>query len=144
MYYPPMRWDEARSRLRPLCVLLAALSPAAAKANPEPAAYDTRSVSMGLAGTSFKERASALVLKPANLEGIEKLGFTFNFTGIFTRALHAGEMDPRLQALGVYSLFMGKDPAGKREVIRDMEDAVAAGQMLPWNPPFLEQAAASE
>jgi len=99
---------------------------------------------MDLAGTSFKERASALVLKPANLEGIEKLGFTFNFTGIFTRALHAGEMDPRLQALGVYSLFMGKDPAGKREVIRDMEDAVAAGQMLPWNPPFLEQAAASE
>jgi hypothetical protein len=85
VYHPPMRWDEARSRLGPLCVLLAALSPAAAKANPEPTAYDTRSVAMGLTGTSFNERASALVLNPANLEGIEKLGFTFNFTGIFTR-----------------------------------------------------------
>ena len=30
---------------------------------------------------AFVERASALVLNPANMEGINKLGFTLNFTG---------------------------------------------------------------
>jgi hypothetical protein len=38
---------------------------------------------MGLTGTTFMERPAALVLNPANMEGIEKLGFTYNFTGIF-------------------------------------------------------------
>jgi long-subunit fatty acid transport protein len=59
--------------------------PAGASANPEPTAYDTRAVSMALSGTTYVERASALVLNPANMEGIKKLGFTSNFTGIFTR-----------------------------------------------------------
>lgn len=68
------------------CLLVGALmTPAFASANPEPTAYDTRSISMGLTGTSYMERASALVLNPANLEGIDKLGFTLNFTGIFTK-----------------------------------------------------------
>jgi hypothetical protein len=65
----------------------ALLTPAFASANPEPTAYDTRSISMGLTGTTFVERASALVLNPANMEGINKLGFTLNFTGIFTNQI---------------------------------------------------------
>jgi len=78
--------EEARTcqRLALICVLMGVLMPGVASANPEPTAYDTRSVSMGLAGTTFIERSSALVLNPANLEGIGKLGFTYNFTGIFT------------------------------------------------------------
>jgi hypothetical protein len=71
-------------RLAVACVLLSALIPALVRANPEPTAYDTRSIAMGLMGTSFIERPSALVLNPANLEGIDKLGFSLNFTGIFT------------------------------------------------------------
>ena len=63
------------------------MTPAFASANPEPTAYDTRSISMGLTGTTYMERASALVFNPANMEGIEKLGFTLNFTGIFTRQI---------------------------------------------------------
>ena len=66
-------------------MLIGFLSPAFAKANPEPAAYDTRSISMGLTGASFLERPAALVLNPANLEGIEKIGFTLNFAALFTK-----------------------------------------------------------
>jgi long-subunit fatty acid transport protein len=69
------------------CLFVGLLSPTLASANPEPTAYDTRSISMGLTGTTYMERASALVLNPANMEGIKKLGFTVNFTGIFTRQL---------------------------------------------------------
>jgi hypothetical protein len=58
------------------------LTPALASANPEPTAYDTRSISMGLTGTSFLERPAALAINPALLEGIPKLGFTFNFTNL--------------------------------------------------------------
>jgi hypothetical protein len=75
---------------RPLaaaCLLVGMLTPTLASANPEPTAYDTRSISMGLTGTTYLERASALVLNPANMEGIGKLGFTFNFTGLFTRQI---------------------------------------------------------
>jgi hypothetical protein len=39
---------------------------------------------MGLTGTTYMDRASALVLNPANLDGIGKLGFQFHFTGLFT------------------------------------------------------------
>jgi hypothetical protein len=70
------------------CLLVGALmTPAFASANPEPTAYDTRSISMGLTGTSYMERASALTFNPANLEGIDKLGFTLNFSGIFTKQI---------------------------------------------------------
>lgn len=70
------------------CLLVGALiAPTSASANPEPTAYDTRSISMGLTGTTYVERASALVLNPANMEGIKKLGFTLNFTGIFTNQI---------------------------------------------------------
>ena len=71
---------EARTcqRLAFICVLTGLSMPAVASANPEPTAYDTRSVSMGLAGTTFIERSSALVLNPANLEGIwERLSKTY-------------------------------------------------------------------
>lgn len=76
-----------KPRLAAACLLVGVLTPALASANPEPTAYDTRSISMGLTGTSYMERASAIVLNPANMEGIEKLGFTFNFTGLFTRQI---------------------------------------------------------
>jgi len=57
--------------------------PVLARANPEPTSYDSRSIAMGLTGTSYLERPAALVINPANLEGIEKLGFTFNFNALF-------------------------------------------------------------
>lgn len=88
MYYASVLHGTSTARpyqkLAPVIFLTCMLLPTLASANPEPTAYDTRSVAMGLTGTSFMERASALVFNPANLEGIEKLGFTFNFTGIFT------------------------------------------------------------
>ena len=91
VYYPPVLSGRERTRvcqrLAMAFIIAGALTPAVANANPEPAAYDTRSISMGLAGTSFLERPSALVLNPANMEGIKKLGFTLNFTGIFTRQI---------------------------------------------------------
>jgi len=60
------------------------LTPALASANPEPTAYDSRSIGMGLTGVTYLDRPAALVLNPANLDGIEKLGFTVNFTALFT------------------------------------------------------------
>ncbi len=63
-------------------LLVGLLIPAFASANPEPTAYDTRSIGMGLTGVTFLDRPAALALNPANLEGIPKLGFTFNFTGL--------------------------------------------------------------
>jgi long-subunit fatty acid transport protein len=65
-----------------LGLLAAWLTPALASANPEPTAYDTRSIGMGLTGTSWLERPAALAMNPANLEGIDKIGFTFNFTNL--------------------------------------------------------------
>jgi hypothetical protein len=62
---------------------LALLTPSLAKANPEPTAYDSRSIAMGITGTSYLERPAALTLNPANMEGIDKLGFTFNFSNLF-------------------------------------------------------------
>ena len=53
-----------------------------AAANPEPSAYDTRSVSMGFTGTTYLERPAALALNPANLEGIDRFGFAINATAI--------------------------------------------------------------
>jgi long-subunit fatty acid transport protein len=37
---------------------------------------------MGLTGTTFLTQPAALAMNPANLEGIEKIGFTFNFTNL--------------------------------------------------------------
>ena len=70
---------------RPIAAFLAAmvLSAAPASANPEPTAYDSRSIAMGITGTSHLERPAALALNPANMEGIDKLGFTFNFSNLF-------------------------------------------------------------
>ncbi len=39
---------------------------------------------MGLTGVTYMDQPAALALNPANLDGIEKLGFTFNFTALFT------------------------------------------------------------
>jgi len=64
------------------CLLTGLLTPAFASANPEPTAYDSRSIGMGLTGVTFLQRPAALALNPANLEGIPKLGFTINFTNL--------------------------------------------------------------
>jgi hypothetical protein len=96
-------------RLAAAFLLVGALTPALASANPEPTAYDTRSISMGLTGTTYLERASALVLNPANMEGIGKLGFTFNFTGLFTRQI-APVQGPNTE--GRSSLGFGPIPSG--------------------------------
>ncbi|MCZ6805628.1 MAG: outer membrane protein transport protein [Deltaproteobacteria bacterium] len=74
-----------KQRLFAVWLLAATLTPALASANPEPTAYDSRSIAMGLTGTSYLERPAALVLNPANLEGIDKLGFTFNFTALLVK-----------------------------------------------------------
>lgn len=66
------------------CLVAGMLTPALASANPEPTAYDSRSIGMGLTGVTYLDRPAALVLNPANLDGIEKLGFTVNFTALFT------------------------------------------------------------
>jgi len=63
-------------------LLVGLLTPAFASANPEPTAYDARSIAMGLTGTTYLDGPAALVLNPANLEGIEKLGFSFTFTAL--------------------------------------------------------------
>ena len=71
-----------------MAVLLAGLlTPALASANPEPTAYDTRSIGMGLTGTSYLERPAALAINPALLEGIDKLGFTFNLTNLLVNQI---------------------------------------------------------
>ena len=72
-----------KHKLLTACLLIGLLTPALASANPEPTAYDSRSIGMGLTGVTYLDHASALVLNPANLEGIEKLGFTVNFTALF-------------------------------------------------------------
>jgi hypothetical protein len=64
-------------------LLVGLLTPALASANPEPTAYDARSIAMGLTGTTYLDGPAALVLNPANLEGIEKLGFSLTFTALF-------------------------------------------------------------
>ncbi len=96
-------------RLAAACLFVGVLTPAFASANPEPTAYDTRSISMGLTGTTYMERASALVLNPANMEGIEKLGFTLNFTALFTRQI-APIQGPNTD--GRSSLGFGPIPSG--------------------------------
>ncbi|MDH3622958.1 MAG: hypothetical protein OEQ49_03725 [Myxococcales bacterium] len=73
-----------KHKLMTVCLVAGLLTPASASANPEPTAYDSRSIAMGLTGVTFLDRPAALVLNPANLEGIENLGFTFNFTALFT------------------------------------------------------------
>lgn len=96
-------------RLAAACLLVGVLTPAVASANPEPTAYDTRSISMGLTGTTYLERASALVINPANMEGVGKLGFTLNFTGLFTRQI-APIQGPNTE--GRSSLGFGPIPSG--------------------------------
>lgn len=71
-----------KHKLLTACLLAGLLTPAFASANPEPTAYDARSIAMGLTGTTYLDGPAALVLNPANLEGIEKLGFSFTFTAL--------------------------------------------------------------
>lgn len=63
---------------------------------------------------------------------------------LFTQAVQAGASVTRLQPLGLYSLFMGKDLAGRRELVQEIEQMAAAGQSQPWIGPFLEQALDSQ
>ncbi len=60
-------------------LFLALILPATASANPEPTAYDTKSVSLGLTGVSYLERPAALAINPALLEGIDKFATTIMF-----------------------------------------------------------------
>jgi len=71
-----------KTKLLTACLLTGLLTPALASANPEPTAYDTRSIGMGLTGTTFLDQPAALVMNPANLEGIGKIGFTVNMTNL--------------------------------------------------------------
>jgi long-subunit fatty acid transport protein len=71
-----------KQRLSTACLLAILLTPGVSSANPEPTAYDTRSIGMGLTGVTFLEQPAALALNPANLGGIPKIGFTFNFTNL--------------------------------------------------------------
>ena len=71
-----------KTKLLTACLLTGLLTPALASANPEPTAYDTRSIGMGLTGTTFLDQPAALVMNPANLEGIDKIGFTVNMTNL--------------------------------------------------------------
>ncbi len=71
-----------KHKLLTTCLLAGLLTPAFASANPEPTAYDSRSIGMGLTGVTFLQRPAALAMNPANLEGIKKIGFTFNFTNL--------------------------------------------------------------
>jgi hypothetical protein len=71
-----------KHRLLTACFLASLLTPALASANPEPTAYDSRSIGMGLTGATYLDQPAALVMNPANLEGIGKLGFTINFAAL--------------------------------------------------------------
>jgi len=71
-----------KHKLLTACLLAGFLTPALASANPEPTAYDSRSIGMGLTGTTFLDQPAALAMNPANLEGIGKIGFTFNMTNL--------------------------------------------------------------
>ena len=66
-----------------LGMLAVASVASSARANPEPTAYDQRSIAMGLTGTSFLERPAALALNPANLEGIETFATSIMFNMLF-------------------------------------------------------------
>ena len=70
-------------RLFAISLAIFILTPVVASANPEPTAYDSRSIGMALTGTSYLERPAALVINPANLEGIDNFGFTINHTQLF-------------------------------------------------------------
>lgn len=70
-------------RLLTACLLVGLLKTAIASANPEPTAYDSRSIGMGLTGVTYLDQPAALVLNPANLQGIDKIGLTVNFTALF-------------------------------------------------------------
>ncbi len=76
-----------KHRLLTACLLAGLLTPALASANPEPTAYDSKSVGMALTGTTYLERPAALALNPANMEGIKKLGFTFNMTNLLVKQI---------------------------------------------------------
>ena len=73
-----------KHKLLTACLVAGLLTPAIASANPEPTPYDARSIAMGLTGTSFLDRPAALAINPANLEGIDKIGFSFGFTALIT------------------------------------------------------------
>jgi long-subunit fatty acid transport protein len=90
-------------------VLALALTPVTASANPEPGAYDARYIAMGQTGTSFIESGSAMVLNPANMEGIEHLSFGFNMTNLLVVSAWAPTMGPNTRGT---AFGYGPLPAG--------------------------------
>lgn len=82
------------------CLLVATVLSSVASANPEPTAYDTRSIGLALTGTAYLERPAALAINPANLEGIEKLSTSVMFTSLLTnqRAPVRGPENPSIDS----------------------------------------------
>ena len=56
-----------------------------ASANTEPTAYDSRGIGMGLTGTSYLARPSALASNPALLKGVDKFSFQLLINPIFVK-----------------------------------------------------------
>lgn len=67
---------SAHAVLASLLVAVVCTVPLSASANPEPHAYDTRSVGMGLSGISYLERPAAIAMNPAMLEGIDRFSIS--------------------------------------------------------------------
>ena len=63
---------------------LVSASASQVSANTEPTAYDTRSIALGLTGTSYLERPAAVAINPALLAGIDnKFSFTWLLNPLF-------------------------------------------------------------
>lgn len=92
-------------RLGPLAALIAVAvtSPTPASANPEASIYDTRALAMGLTGATYLERPAALVLNPANLEGIQRFGFGLSFTMLMVKSF-APVQGPNTKVTGPLAL----------------------------------------
>ena len=80
---PPRPWPALLGSLG-LCLVAFAVPPVAS-ANPEPTAYDSRSVALGLSGVSYLERPAAVAINPALLEGIETFSASFLLNPFFVR-----------------------------------------------------------
>ena len=77
--------------------------PTPVSANPEASIYDTRALAMGLTGTTYLERPAALVLNPANLEGIQRFGFGLSFTMLMVKSF-APVQGPNTKVTGPLAL----------------------------------------
>ena len=107
-------------RLAAAFLLVGVLTPALASANPEPTAYDTRGISMGLTGTTHMERASALVLNGA---GIRKQYFRNIYIGALYLDRRCASPEEAIAASGPKSILLHilYPEIGREEVVRSWE-----------------------